>query len=81
VFELLDSVPSIDARSETGAVVPKAAIEGFAGAESVCFSYPRRPDIPVLRGLSLDVLPGQTIALVGQSGCGKSTMIGLLERY
>lgn len=47
----------------------------------VYFSYPTRPDIPVLRGLDLNILGGKTVALVGSSGCGKSTIIQLLERF
>ncbi|KAK7723905.1 hypothetical protein SLS64_000236 [Diaporthe eres] len=45
------------------------------------FSYPLRPDIPVLRGVNLKVNKGQFVALVGASGCGKSTIIGVLERF
>lgn len=44
------------------------------------FSYPTRPDVPILRGLDLDVIEGKTVALVGPSGCGKSTCIQLLQR-
>src|SRR5579871_3830585 len=40
-----------------------------------------RADIPVLRGLNLDVRPGQYVALVGASGCGKSTTVALIERF
>lgn len=40
-----------------------------------------RPDVPVLRGLNLDVKSGQYIALVGASGCGKSTTVALIERF
>ena len=47
----------------------------------VVFSYPTRPNGPVLRGLSLEVKKGQTLALVGSSGCGKSTVVQLLERF
>ena len=47
----------------------------------VMFNYPTRPDIPVLQGLSLEVKKGQTLALVGSSGCGKSTVVQLLERF
>ena len=43
--------------------------------------YPTRPSIKVLQGLSLNVSNGQTVALVGSSGCGKSTVIQLLLRY
>ena len=47
----------------------------------VVFNYPTRPDVPVLRGLSLEVKKGQTLALVGSSGCGKSMVVQLLERF
>lgn len=45
------------------------------------FTYPSRPDIQVLRGLSVSVKPGETLAFVGSSGCGKSTSVQLLERF
>lgn len=54
---------------------------GYIALDNVIFSYPSRPDLPVLHGLSLSALPGQTVALVGTSGCGKSTVIKLLERF
>ncbi|KAE8423645.1 P-loop containing nucleoside triphosphate hydrolase protein [Aspergillus pseudocaelatus] len=47
----------------------------------VKFSYPLRPDAPVLKGVNLKIERGQFVALVGASGCGKSTMIAMLERY
>lgn len=49
--------------------------------DNVKFSYPTRSCEPVLKSLSLKVSPGKTIALVGASGCGKSTCIQLLLRY
>ena len=49
--------------------------------EEVSFRYPSRPDIPVLASFSLEVLPRQTVAIVGASGSGKSTVFSLLERY
>lgn len=45
------------------------------------FTYPSRPDVQVLNGLSISVSPGQTLAFVGSSGCGKSTSVQLLERF
>lgn len=45
------------------------------------FTYPSRPDIQVLNGLNVSVKPGQTLAFVGSSGCGKSTSVQLLERF
>ncbi|KAI9370033.1 P-loop containing nucleoside triphosphate hydrolase protein [Aspergillus egyptiacus] len=49
--------------------------------DSVRFSYPLRPEAAVLKGVDLKITQGQFIALVGASGCGKSTMIALLERF
>ena len=49
--------------------------------KNVCFTYPARPDVQVLNNLSLEVKVGQTVALVGSSGCGKSTVIQLLQRF
>ena len=45
------------------------------------FRYPARPDVPVLTGLDLQVNVGQTVALVGSSGCGKSTVVQLIQRF
>lgn len=56
-------------------------IVGKVTFKDVRFNYPARPDVPVLRGLSVSVEPGQTLALVGASGCGKSTVVSLLERF
>lgn len=49
--------------------------------KDVRFRYPNRPDVEVLQGLNLEVTPGETLALVGASGCGKSTTMQLIERF
>jgi ATP-binding cassette subfamily B (MDR/TAP) protein 1 len=49
--------------------------------DNVMFNYPSRPNVPVLRGLSLTFPAGHTAALVSTSGSGKSTMISLIERF
>ena len=56
-------------------------MRGAVSVADVHFNYPSRPDVKVLQGLSLEVMPGQTLALVGPSGCGKSTVVSLLERF
>ncbi len=56
-------------------------IKGAVRFEDVHFRYPSRPDLRVLRGLSLDAAPGEKIALVGPSGAGKSTLVSLLLRF
>ena len=79
IFEILRRVPLIDASSTLGEPMPKA--EGNVDFDDVKFRYPTRKDVQVLQGLSMAVKPGQTVALVGHSGCGKSTCIQLLERF
>jgi len=56
------------------------SVRGEVEFKDVTFSYPIRPDIPVLKGLTFCAKPKETIALVGESGCGKSTTVSLLER-
>lgn len=76
---LFDRKPAIDSWSPEGAHLE--SVEGTIEFRDVHFRYPTRPEQPVLRGLNLSVSPGQYIALVGASGCGKSTTIALLERF
>ncbi len=56
-------------------------LAGAVRLDSVAFRYPSRPDLPVLRGISLQARPGERIALVGPSGAGKSTLVSLLLRF
>jgi ATP-binding cassette subfamily B (MDR/TAP) protein 1 len=56
-------------------------VKGDIKYTNVYFAYPTRPTVSVLNGLNIDVLHGKTGALVGSSGCGKSTIIQLLERF
>ncbi|CAB4013881.1 Multidrug resistance 1 [Paramuricea clavata] len=79
VFYLLDKVPHIDVYSKEG-IKPKTC-GGEIKLTSARFRYPTRRDFKVLRSLDLTVKPGQTIALVGTSGCGKSTAVSLVERF
>ena len=76
---LFDRQPEIDTWSTDGTKVDR--VDGNIEFRDVHFRYPTRPEQPVLRGLNLSVKPGQYIALVGASGCGKSTTIALLERF
>jgi ATP-binding cassette, subfamily B (MDR/TAP), member 1 len=76
---LFDRKPPIDSWSPDGQ--PFKQTEGTIEFRDVHFRYPTRPEQAVLRGLNLTVRPGQYVALVGASGCGKSTTIALLERF
>ncbi|CAI2306935.1 unnamed protein product [Caenorhabditis sp. 36 PRJEB53466] len=78
LFYLIEHPTPIDSLSENGIVKP---ITGNISIRNVYFNYPTRKDTKVLQGFTLDVKPGQTVALVGHSGCGKSTIMGLLERF
>lgn len=79
IFEILDSKSKIDYTDKSGQVREKC--EGKADLVKVEFCYPIRPDTRVLKGLEVEAKPGHTIALVGASGCGKSTVLGILERW
>ncbi|KAI4891632.1 hypothetical protein NFI96_028241 [Prochilodus magdalenae] len=79
ILNLLEKTPEIDIYDE-GGEKPMNFI-GDIEFRDVHFSYPTRPNIKILQGLNVSVAQGQTLALVGSSGCGKSTSIQLLERF
>ena len=75
VFNLLDE--PIEKRVNNSQKIEK--IEGNVTLKDVCFSYD--PNVSLIRNLNLKALPGQTIAIVGKTGCGKTTLINLLMRF
>jgi ATP-binding cassette subfamily B protein len=77
--ELLDERPEIVAPAQPLAL-PKP-LRGALRFDGVSFHYPSRPDAPALHDFTLDVRPGETVALVGPSGAGKSTVFSLLLRF
>ncbi|XP_055661392.1 ATP-dependent translocase ABCB1 isoform X2 [Falco peregrinus] len=79
IFNIIDNEPQIDNYSETGHKPDQ--IKGNLEFQNVYFNYPSRPDVEVLKGLNLKVSCGQTVALVGGSGCGKSTTVQLIQRF
>jgi ATP-binding cassette subfamily B (MDR/TAP) protein 1 len=79
IFEAIDRVPPIDIHDEGGNRLSE--VKGHIKLEGVKFIYPSRPDVVVLENMNIEVFPGQTVALVGVSGSGKSTIVGLLERF
>ncbi|WYZ38615.1 hypothetical protein EsH8_III_000529 [Colletotrichum jinshuiense] len=79
LFWLHDLQPTIQESPQNRDSAPQAG--NALGFEQLRFSYPLRPEAHVLRGLDLEIKKGQFVALVGASGCGKSTMIAMLERF
>lgn len=79
VFDLCEREPKIPLEPAGGGVRP-VHLQGALQLDFVRFNYPARPDVEVLKGLSIEVPPGRVLALVGPSGNGKSTVIGLLKR-
>ena len=75
VFELLDAEDQVPEAENAAALQP----DGHVQLQYVSFRY--LPDRPLIEGLSLDVQPGQRIAIVGPTGCGKTTLINLLMRF
>ncbi|KAI1321286.1 Multidrug resistance protein 1 [Mortierella claussenii] len=79
IFQTIDRVPEIDAFDPSGLKPEK--LTGHIIVKDVNFAYPSRPNVHILKDMNIEVKPGQTVALVGHSGSGKSTIIGLLERF
>ncbi|MEU4256387.1 ABC transporter ATP-binding protein [Streptomyces fradiae] len=75
VFELLDA----DEQPRSPALERPAEVRGAVRLEKVSFRY--EPDRPLIEDLSLDVAPGQTVAVVGPTGAGKTTLVNLLMRF
>ncbi|KAM8979347.1 phosphatidylcholine translocator ABCB4 isoform 3-T4 [Sarcophilus harrisii] len=78
IFDIIDNNPKIDSFSEIGHKPDH--IKGNLEFRNVHFSYPSRADVKILKGINLKVNSGQTVALVGNSGCGKSTTVQLIQR-
>ncbi|OAY83123.1 putative multidrug resistance protein, partial [Ananas comosus] len=79
ILEVIQRVPKIDSESTEGEVLGE--VRGEIEFKGIEFAYPSRPDNPIFVGLNLKVPAGKTVALVGGSGSGKSTVVALLERF
>ncbi len=53
---------------------------GHIEFKNVSFFYPQRPDVQILKNFSMEIMPGETVAVVGPSGSGKSTVVQLIQR-
>ena len=76
IFTTLDTKPNVEDKPDA---IPLPTVRGDVRYEDIWFGY--EPDNPFIKGVGLDVKAGQMIALVGQSGSGKTTMINLLQRH
>ncbi|KAF5742999.1 putative ABC transporter B family member 8 [Tripterygium wilfordii] len=81
VFEILDRQSLIQAGDASNGGTKSEKITGRIEMKKVDFAYPNRPETPVLRQFRLEVKPGTSIGIVGKSGCGKSTVICLIQRF
>lgn len=79
VFEYLQLQPKVEL--VRGYEIPTERLNGEIRFENVSFAYPTRPDHIVLKDFNLTLRPGETVALVGASGSGKSTIASLVERF
>ncbi|KAG6837188.1 hypothetical protein H0H93_013415 [Arthromyces matolae] len=79
LYATIDRVPEIDSANPDGQKPEQ--VHGKITLENVQFSYPSRPTVKVVKGISLSFEAGKTAALVGASGSGKSTIISLVERF
>merc|ERR1712193_575473 len=77
---LIDSMAT-DLPAEKVAASESMVVKGQVEFKNIVFCYPARPQVPVLQGFNLLAEPGQTLAIVGATGCGKSTVVSLLERF
>nr|CAD7571344.1 unnamed protein product [Timema californicum] len=78
VFSIMDRASEIDSFSKAGHMLK--AMQGDIEFNGVHFNYPARSEVKVLKDLNLSIKPGETVALVGSSGCGKSTVVQLVQR-
>ena len=79
IFKVIDHVPVIDSLSPAGETLNEFV--GNIEFENVTFRYPARPEVTILNEINLKVNNGYTVALVGDSGCGKSTCLQLIQRF
>ncbi len=79
MYSVIDTKPKIDSLSTEGE--RPESLKGEILIENLSFTYPSRKESPVFSGFNLHVRAGQTVAFVGASGSGKSSLVALLQRF
>ena len=79
ILEMIKRKPAINVNMNQGQVLSR--VEGHIELCDVTFSYPSRPNVVIFQNFNLKIPAGKTVALVGGSGSGKSTVISLIERF
>ena len=79
IYQVIERKPEIDSLSDEGE--KPLMLDGDIDFKGVQFNYPSRPDVDILKDITFSVKKGETVALVGSSGCGKSTCIQLTQRF
>ncbi|XP_017777587.1 PREDICTED: multidrug resistance protein 1B-like isoform X2 [Nicrophorus vespilloides] len=79
IFSIIDEPPTVNLSKTSGKKF--SSLQGNIKFENIHFNYPSRTDVKILQGLNLNINSGETVALVGSSGCGKSTCIQLIQRF
>ncbi|KAJ7526699.1 hypothetical protein O6H91_16G018900 [Diphasiastrum complanatum] len=79
ILEMINRTPAIDRNNVEGRILEN--LQGQIVFQHVSFSYPSRPDVLIFQDFCLTILAGKTVAIVGSSGSGKSTVVSLIERF
>lgn len=78
IIKIMEYKPLVNTE---GGIEPTHHPDGRMVAEKVKFSYPSKPDVEVLKGIDFEIKRNKVVALVGKSGCGKSSIIAAIERF
>lgn len=79
IFQVIHHEPTINKPDKSAETLEM--VDGHIELRNVDFSYPSRPDVSIFENFSLAIPPGKSVAIVGSSGSGKSTVVALIERF
>ena len=79
IITLMQYMPKI--HTNGGKTISEQEVVGEVELRNIEFSYPTKPDVKVCKGISLKIAKNKVVALVGESGCGKSSLISLIQRF